>query len=66
MTENGSMFELCPYTGMGNPIDFPEKVQDFIITATNDDGIEILALTEDQSKSAYLKVFDYSSKLNQS
>lgn len=62
LTDSGSMYELCPYTGLANPIDSPEKVLDYIITATNDDGIEILALTEDESKSTFLKVFDYSSE----
>ena len=56
------MFELCPYTGLANPVDLPERIQDFIMTSTNDDGIEILALTTDQSKKAFLKVFDYPSE----
>lgn len=56
------MFELCPYTGLAYPIDSSEHVNDFIITATNDDGIEILALTKD-ANSTFLKVFDFPSKL---
>lgn len=62
LTENGAMFELCPYTGLANPIDSPERIQDFIMTSTNDDEIEILALTADPSASAFLKVFDYPSE----
>lgn len=62
---SGGMFELCPYTGLAIPLETPEKIQDFIITATSD-GIEILALTQNESNSKFLKVFDYPSELNTS
>lgn len=49
---------------MATPIDCPENIVDFIITTTNDEGIEILALTQDSTATKSLKVFDYPSKLN--
>lgn len=64
LTSNGTLFELCPYTGMTTPVDCPENILDFIITTTNDEGIEILALTQDSTLTKSLKVFDYPSKLN--
>lgn len=62
MTADGHLFELCPYTGMASYVNTPEIIRDFIITGTNDDGIETLALTEDSTGAKFLKVFDYSGK----
>lgn len=62
LTSTGALFELCQYTGMATPIDCPENILDFIITTTNDEGIEILALTQDSTATKSLKVFDYPSK----
>lgn len=62
MTASGELFQLCTYTGLAIYIDIPESILEFIITATNDDGIEILALTENSSGSKFLKVFDYPSE----
>lgn len=62
LTESGHIFELCPYTGLANPIESPEQVDDFIITGTEDSGIEILALTRNPVDSTFLKVYDFSSK----
>lgn len=50
---------------MAIPIHCPENIVDFIITTTNDEGIEILALTQDSAKANSLKVFDYPSELMQ-
>lgn len=47
---------------MAIPMDFPENILDFIMTTTNDGGIEILALTQDPSNTKSLKVFDYPSE----
>lgn len=62
LTESGDIFEFCPYTGLMSAIDSSEKIHDNIITATENDGIEILALTEESPTSKFLKVFDYSSE----
>lgn len=45
------------------PIGCPENILDFIITTTNDEGIEILALTQGVDTTKSLKLFDYPSKL---
>lgn len=50
---------------MASPIDCPGRILDFTITTTNDEGIEILALTQDLTATKSLKVFDYPSKKKQ-
>lgn len=62
LTSNGALFELCPYTGMATPVESPENIVDFIITTTNDEGIEILAYTQAANATKSLKVFDYPSE----
>lgn len=62
LTASGELFQLCTYTGSAIYIDTPESIREFIITATNDDAIEILALTENSSGLMFLKVFDYPSE----
>lgn len=60
LTTDGAIYELCPNTGLLK-LNSSEHIEDFIITATNDDGIEILARTKDTDKN-FLKVFDFPSK----
>lgn len=64
LSSSGAIFELCLYSGSATRNECPENIVDFIITTTNDECIEILALTQDSKAKKSLKVFDYPSKLN--